>query len=69
MLTPSFPAVHAAAVALPSCPCSWGGGYSPEDDSVKFKQAVALDRRFVLLPHSWSFQLSHGPMLLLVFFR
>jgi hypothetical protein len=48
---------------------SWGGGYSPEDDSIYFKKAVTLNRRFVLLPASWSFQLSHGPMLLLLFFR
>ena len=60
-----------AAVTLSPSPSrfSWGGGYNPEDDSIFFKKAVTLNRRFVLLPASWSFQLSHGPMLLLVFFR
>ena len=48
---------------------SWGGGYNHEDDSLKFKEAVTLNRRFVLLPPSWGCQLGHGPLLLMVVFR
>jgi hypothetical protein len=55
---------------LPVVPfVSWGGGYDPADDGFKFKSATTLNRRFVLLPHSWSSQLGHGPLLLTVFFR
>lgn len=53
-----------------SLPCvSWGGGYCPDGDSLKYKEAVTLNRRFVLLPPSWRCQLGRGPMMMLVVFR
>ena len=68
-----LPAAATASLLLCSSlsfPCgSWGGGYNPADDSLKFKEAVTLNRRFVLLPKSWGCQLGHGPLLLTVVFR
>lgn len=59
----------ASSLPLPNRVDSWGGGYTPEKDSLKFKEAVTLNRRFVLLPPSFSCPLGHGPLMLLLVWR
>jgi hypothetical protein len=68
LLRTSAPPAVATLPLFPP-PVRWGGGYDPADDSLKFKEAVTLNRRFVLLPRSLSFWLGPGPLLLLVYLR